>query len=77
MTQNLFGMTTTPNSYSYQSNIDFTLMPINPQEPGRFKVIRDFKMFVAPGWRQDYYKKIMLLQRDLLSSGRFYGGTNN
>lgn len=31
-------------------------------------------MAVAPGWRQDYYKKIMLLQRDLLAGGRFYAG---
>lgn len=25
----------------------------------------------------DYYKKVMLLQRDLLSGGRFYAGTIN
>lgn len=58
------------------SSSDYTLLPINPQEPGRFNVIRDFKMYVAPGWRQDYYKKLMFLQRDLLSGGRFYLGTD-
>lgn len=38
--------------------------------------MRDFKMYVAPGYRMDYYKKIMLLQRDMLSQGRFYAGQN-
>lgn len=33
-------------------------------------------MYVAPGYRMDYYKKIMLLQRDLLSGGRLYAGTD-
>lgn len=31
-------------------------------------------MYVAPGYRMDYYKKIMLLQRNLLSGGKFYAG---
>lgn len=34
-------------------------------------------MYVAPGYRMDYYKKIMLLQKDLLSGGRFYAGTSS
>lgn len=39
--------------------------------------MRDFKMYVAPGWRQDYYKKVMLLQKDMLSGGRFYAGNSS
>lgn len=39
--------------------------------------MRDFKMYVAPGYRMDYYKKLMFLQRDLLSGGRFYAGNTN
>lgn len=31
-------------------------------------------MNVAPGWRQDYYKKIYIRQRELLSKGRIYYG---
>lgn len=79
MVLNLFGINAIPSGTStdtYYSKADFTLLPINPQEPGRFNVIRDFKMFVAPGYRMDYYKKVMLLQRDLFSGGRFYAGTN-
>lgn len=75
MIQNLFGMSLTSGAAaSYQALADYTLLPINPQEPGRFNVIRDFKMYVAPGYRMDYYKKLMFLQRDLLSGGRFYAG---
>lgn len=64
MVQNLFG--TVVNSEAsiaaeYIANADYTLLPINPQEPGRFNVIRDFKMYVAPGYRMDYYKKLMFL----------------
>lgn len=55
---------------------DYTILPINPQEPGRFNIVRDFKMYVAPGYRMDYYKKLMFLQRDLLSGGKFYAGTD-
>lgn len=75
----LFGMVSAPSTTAegnYASSADFTLLPINPQEPGRFNVIRDFKMYVAPGYRMDYYKKLMFLQRDLLSGGRFYAGTS-
>lgn len=78
MVTNLFGVSATSTSSEavYANNADFTLLPINPQEPGRFNVIRDFKMYVAPGYRMDYYKKLMFLQRDLLSGGRFYAGFN-
>lgn len=73
----LFGLTPTNTGSSvYFNAADYTLLPINPNEPGRFNVIRDFKMYVSPGYRQDYYKKIVLLQRDLYSSGRFYFGTS-
>lgn len=65
------------DSYTYSNQADYTLLPINPQEPGRFNVIRDFKMYVAPGYRMDYYKKVMLLQRNMLSGGRFYAGANS
>lgn len=77
MIQNLFGVVTsgvTSSQYSYLASADYTLLPINPQEPGRFNVLRDFKMYVAPGYRMDYYKKLMFLQRDLLSGGRLYAG---
>lgn len=76
MILNLFGMSavSTNASNQYQFSADYTLLPINPQEPGRFNVIRDFKMYVAPGYRMDYYKKLMFLQKDLLSGGRFYAG---
>lgn len=77
MLTNLFGLTVAPSGTGlYAQASDFTLLPINPQEPGRFNVIRDFKMYCSPGWRSDYYKKLMFLQRDLLSGGRFYAGTN-
>lgn len=76
--QNLFGVANNAaTGGGYLQRADYTLLPINPTEPGRFNVIRDFKMYVAPGWRQDYYKKITLLQRDLLSKGRIYTGTQN
>lgn len=39
--------------------------------------MRDFKMYVAPGYRMDYYKKLMFLQRDMLSGGRFYAGASS
>lgn len=75
---NLFGLqfAGSATAYTYQNQADYTLLPINPQEPGRFNVIRDFKMYVAPGYRMDYYKKLMFLQRDLLSGGRFYAGAS-
>lgn len=74
----LFGVAqTTTGEAAYVSRADYTLLPINPQQPGRFNVIRDFKMNVAPGYRMDYYKKVMLLQKDLYSSGRFYAGLFN
>lgn len=58
----LFGLTPTNTGSSvYFNAADYTLLPINPNEPGRFNVIRDFKMYVSPGYRQDYYKKIVLL----------------
>lgn len=73
MVFDLFGVGMLPDSTNpYMYKADFTLLPINPRQPGRFNVIRDFKMYVSPGYRQDYYKKVMLLQRDLKSSGRFY-----
>lgn len=34
-------------------------------------------MYVAPGYRMDYYKKVMLLQRHVFSGGRFYFGSND
>lgn len=76
LTQALFGVTggTDTNGTNYLQKADYTMLPINPLQPGRFNVIRDFKMNVAPGYRMDYYKKIMILQKDLLSSGRFYAG---
>lgn len=77
MITNLFGVnfqSTNTETTTYQASADYTLLPINPQEPGRFNVIRDFKMYVAPGYRMDYYKKMIFLQRDLLSGGRFYAG---
>lgn len=77
MVRNLFGVsytTTENNDNFYVNRADYTLLPINPMEPGRFNVIRDFKMYVAPGFRMDYYKKLMFLQKDLLSGGRFYAG---
>lgn len=48
------------NDTIYSLGADATLLPINPQQPGRFKVLRDFMMNVALGWRQDYYKKIYI-----------------
>lgn len=79
MISNLFGVQANEGStaINYASQADYTLLPINPQEPGRFNVIRDFKMYVAPGYRQDYYKKMVFLQRDLLSSGRLYAGASS
>lgn len=44
----------------YVNNADLTLLPLNPQEPGRFNVIRDFRMSISPGWRNDYYKKLLI-----------------
>lgn len=67
---------TTSEGLLYLNAADYTLLPINPQQPGRFKVLRDFKMAVYPYSRCDTYKKILLLQRDLASSGRFYAGNN-
>lgn len=64
MLQNLFGTlvsSTAPIASEYIANADYTILPINPQEPGRFNVMRDFKMYVAPGYRMDYYKKLMFL----------------
>lgn len=79
---NLFGIAntttaaTTTNRQGYLANADYTLLPINPQEPGRFNVMRDFKMSVSPGGRMDYYKKVKIMQRDMLDGGRIYFGTN-
>lgn len=61
----------------YAIAADSALLPLNPQQPGRFKILRDFSMNVAPGWRQDYYKKVYIRQRELLSRGRIYYGVAN
>lgn len=76
MVQNLFGISTNTLSISpgYQAGADYSLLPINPMEPGRFNVIRDFRMTIAPGWRNDYYKKLYLRQSDFNSKGRIYFG---
>nr|QSL97430.1 capsid protein [Rabbit circovirus 1]UUS54155.1 Cap [Rabbit circovirus] len=78
MFYNIFGIdlnTASANeNNTYLNNMDVTLLPINPHEPGRFNVIRDFRMTCAPGWRTDYYKKLMILQKDLNSKGRIYFG---
>lgn len=62
--QALFGVnfnTASTTGGNYAAAADYTLLPINPQQPGRFNVMRDFKMYVAPGYRMDYYKKMMFL----------------
>lgn len=76
----LFGVTSNiilSDSDTYALAADSTILPINPNQPGRFKVLRDFMMNVAPGWRQDYYKKTYIRQREMFSSGRIYYGNNS
>lgn len=50
----LFGPTpntTLANANAYGVAADSCLLPINPNQPGRWKVLRDFRMSVAPGWK--------------------------
>lgn len=77
MYTNIFGITPqtgAATASNYVTVADCTLLPINPLEPGRYNVIRDFQMNVASGWRQDYYKKVLIKQRDFNSKGRIYFG---
>lgn len=74
MFTNLFGISGNTTGADYRTAIDATLLPLNPLEPGRFNVIRDFKMSVAPGWKSDTYRKVMLLQRKFNSHGKIYFG---
>lgn len=74
MYKNLFGLTANTVPGSYIAYSDVTLLPYNPLQPGRFRIIRDFKMNIAPGWRQDYYKKCIILQRHTNSKGKIYFG---
>lgn len=60
MFTNLFGMNNTNVSRAYGSKIDTTLLPLNPLEPGRFQILRDFKMRTSPSGTADNYKKIMI-----------------
>lgn len=73
---NLFGLGQPSGQISgtYAATADYTLLPINPQEPGRFNVVRDFRMSIAPGWKNDYYRKIYIRQRHMNSRGRIYFG---
>lgn len=71
---NVFGLSNSTTTTSYAANIDSTLIPYNPLEPGRFRIIRDFKMNVAPGWRSDTFRKLTVIQSRLASKGRVYFG---
>lgn len=61
MFSNLFGLTPSTASASYAAYSDVTLLPYNPLEPGRFRIIRDFKMCTSPNGKMDYYKKLTIL----------------
>lgn len=73
MFSNLFGLTK-DSTNTYVANIDTTLLPYNPLEPGRFRIIRDFKMRTSPTGSADNYRKVIILQRHTNSRGRIYFG---
>lgn len=73
MFTNLFGYKTTSTD-PYMTYVDVCLLPYNPLEPGRFRVIRDFRMSTAPGWRSDVYRKSTIIQSRTNSHGRIYFG---
>lgn len=60
MFSNLFGITA-ETANNYVSLIDTTLLPYNPLEPGRFRVLRDFKMRTSPTGAPDTYKKVTII----------------
>lgn len=79
MFTNLFGYRIN-SQQAYLGKVDVCLLPYNPMEPGRFRIIRDFRMTTAPGWRSDVYKRITILQSRTNSKGRIYfgpGGTSS
>lgn len=72
---NLFGyQPRVSDANGYQTFIDVCLLPYNPLEPGRFRIIRDFRMTTAPGWRSDVYRRVTIVQSRTNSYGKIYFG---
>lgn len=77
MFKNLFGFggNATPNGYVQY--IDSTILPLNPMEPGRFKILRDFRLRTSPTGSPDVVKRLRILQSQCNSHGKIYFGPAN
>lgn len=61
MFTNLFGFGGNQLPGGYVQYIDSTILPLNPMEPGRFRILRDFRLKTSPTGSPDVIKKLRIL----------------